>query len=93
MQACIKISNIFECLSIPNRYGSTWSTYVPFESSDNLRTRKIPSAVPALNSQKFPTHRSSLWTLLTPPHISREKTEVLNGAVDLPDNKKFKQMQ
>ena len=88
---------MFKRLNILRRYESTKFTYVHFGTADNPRIEKIPSKEPlvvsAFNSRKFPTRRSSLWTLPTPPHTSREQAETHNGVANLPKNNNFKQMQ
>ena len=68
----------------------------PLELQTTPRTEKItssrPSAVSVLNPRKFPIRRSSLWLLPAPPHTSRAQAWTHNGAIYLPDNKKFKQI-
>ena len=81
-----------------SRYGTTKSTHEPFGTADNSpgsenHMKGGVSAVPALGPRKFLTRRSSLWLLPVPTHTSTVSTGTHNGAANLPDNKKIKQMQ
>ena len=49
---------------------------------------RVPSAVPVLSPRKFPTCRSSLFSLPAPANIIRVQAETHNGVAILPYNKK-----
>ena len=84
-------------LSMLIRYGSTKSTHVFLKLQKTIRTEKItsrePSAVPAPGPRKFQTRWSSLWLFPAPPHARTLQAGTHNEARNLPENKKFKQMQ
>ena len=52
-----------------------------------------PSAVPAFSPRKFPTCRTSHWSLPAPPYTNTVQATGNNGPANLTNNKKLKQMQ
>ena len=82
---------------MPSRCGQQSRLMYPLELQTTPRTEKItsrgPSVAPAFSPQKFLTRKSSLWLFPAPLHTRTSHTETHNGASNLPENKKFKQMQ
>ena len=83
---------------MPSSAGQQGRLVYPLELQQSTpRTEKItlrgPSAIPALCPRKVLTRRSSFWSLPAPPHTSTIQAVTHNGAENLLDIKKLKQMQ